>query len=198
MPSMDGDAAHASHAPVAPSSPVLLSGHEPLYREYVFLYIKGLEYCTLDHLTVSHEMRRRFKKSPGQLAGLLFGYFVKLELTYIASITNDFFIAATMEKVRWRDWSTRRIHVPVLQHPVHHHRQRWLGVPTKTRPGFTIRKVVNVDLEIDLEAPTHIDWVAGVFEETEHKRMLAMEATMVETIRSAEKIRKALEREGRL
>jgi hypothetical protein len=52
MPSMDGDAAHASHAPVAPSSSVLLSGHEPLYPEYVFPHIKGLEYCTLDHLTV--------------------------------------------------------------------------------------------------------------------------------------------------
>jgi ribosomal protein S10 len=63
-------------------------------------------------------------------------------------------------------------------------------VPTKTRHGFTICKVVDVDLEIDLEAPTHIDWVAGVFEDSEHKRMLAMESTMVETIRSAEKNRK--------
>lgn len=63
-------------------------------------------------------------------------------------------------------------------------------VPTKTRHGFTVCKVVDVDLEIDLETNISIDWVAGVFEDSEHKRMLAMEEKMVETIRSAEKNRK--------
>ena len=63
-------------------------------------------------------------------------------------------------------------------------------VPTKTRHGFTICKVVEVDIELDLESPNHIDWVAGVFSPEEHTRMLAMEAKMHETIRSAEKNRK--------
>jgi hypothetical protein len=63
-------------------------------------------------------------------------------------------------------------------------------VPTKTRHKFTICKVVEVDLELDLETPQTVEWVAGVFEDTEHNRMLAMEASMHDTIRSAEKNRK--------
>jgi len=63
-------------------------------------------------------------------------------------------------------------------------------VPTNTRHGFTICKVVDVDIELDYETNNQIDWVAGVFEDAEHKRMLAMEEKMVETIRSAEKNRK--------
>jgi hypothetical protein len=63
-------------------------------------------------------------------------------------------------------------------------------VPTKTRHGFTICKVAEVDIEIDLESPTLIDWVSGVFDVTEHQRMLDMEKAMHDTIRSAEKNRK--------
>jgi hypothetical protein len=59
-------------------------------------------------------------------------------------------------------------------------------VPTNTRHKFTICKVVEVGLQVDLDSSLHIDWVAGVFDQTEHNRTLAMEAEMARTMRDAD------------
>lgn len=66
-------------------------------------------------------------------------------------------------------------------------------VPTKTRHGFTICKVIEVDVEVDVETPVHIDWVAGVFDPEQHNRILKQESTMLDAIKSAEKNRKRKE-----
>lgn len=63
-------------------------------------------------------------------------------------------------------------------------------VPTDTRHKMTVCKVVDDNVEIDLETSTHIAWVIGVVDTAEFKRMTQMEETAIETIKSAEKNRR--------
>jgi len=63
-------------------------------------------------------------------------------------------------------------------------------VPTDTRHKMTVVKVVEVNVEPDLDDPTPIDWVICSADPGVHKALAANEAAMIEKIQSAEKRRK--------
>lgn len=63
-------------------------------------------------------------------------------------------------------------------------------VPTNTRHNITVCKVVEVDVEVDLESFTVIDWVISTVDKSDYERMLGMEQVAIDTIKSAEKNRK--------
>ncbi|MGZ4850459.1 MAG: hypothetical protein ACXV2C_03660 [Candidatus Bathyarchaeia archaeon] len=63
-------------------------------------------------------------------------------------------------------------------------------VPSGTRHNVTVCKVVEVDLEMDLETHINIDWVIGVVDKSDYTNLLAMEQVAIDTIKSAEKNRK--------
>ena len=66
-------------------------------------------------------------------------------------------------------------------------------VPTKTRFGFTICKVTEIDVAVDTDSPTQLQWVAGVFDKADHENTLAMEAQMIAKMRDIEKNKKRRE-----
>ena len=63
-------------------------------------------------------------------------------------------------------------------------------MPTETRHKMTVCKVVEVDVDIDLETSAQIAWVIGPVDLTTFQNMQAMETTAIETIKSAEKNRR--------
>jgi len=63
-------------------------------------------------------------------------------------------------------------------------------VPTETRHKMTINKVVEVDVEIDLESATKIDWVISTVDHQEFERVTKMEEKAIEQIKSAQKRKK--------
>lgn len=63
-------------------------------------------------------------------------------------------------------------------------------VPTNTRHNITVCKVVDVDVEMDLETHVQIDWVIGTVDKSDYQNLLAMEQVAIDTIKSAEKNRK--------
>lgn len=65
-------------------------------------------------------------------------------------------------------------------------------VPTGTRHGFTIVKVTEVDVEVDLQAGHSFRWIAGTFDRTTYDKLVADETAMLSKIASA---RKTKERE---
>lgn len=65
-----------------------------------------------------------------------------------------------------------------------------LVVPTNTRHGMTVVKVVEVDVEIDFESPTLIDWVAYKINLADYADILKGEKEMLDLVKSAEKRRK--------
>ena len=72
----------------------------------------------------------------------------------------------------------------------------YVVIPTDTRHGFTVVKVVDPDIEIDLEGnfgTTGLKWLASRFDPAEYAKVLANETLAIETIRKAEKKRKRRE-----
>lgn len=64
-------------------------------------------------------------------------------------------------------------------------------VPTDTRHKFTVVKVEEVDIDIDLDdATTQFKWIAGKVDLSGYADTLAQEAAAVEKIKSAEKRKK--------
>lgn len=63
-------------------------------------------------------------------------------------------------------------------------------VPTNTRHKMTVVKVVETDVDVDLDASTSMDWIVGVVSTAEYERVLEMESAAIETIKSAEKRKK--------
>lgn len=68
----------------------------------------------------------------------------------------------------------------------------YIVVPTGTRHGFTVVKVSEVDIDLDLDIGEQIDWVVHKVDKAEFDTRLEQEAKAVKTIRSAE-IRKKRE-----
>lgn len=65
-------------------------------------------------------------------------------------------------------------------------------VPTDTRHKLTVSKVVEVDVDVNFDASTTIEWLVGKVDLKAHEEVLAQEAEAIKQIKSAE-IRKKRE-----
>jgi hypothetical protein len=63
----------------------------------------------------------------------------------------------------------------------------YILVPTDTRHKMTVNKVVEVDVEPDLESHTQINWVIGVIDRAAYDDVLAQEARAIDLMKAAEK-----------
>jgi hypothetical protein len=63
----------------------------------------------------------------------------------------------------------------------------YILVPTDTRHKMTVNKVVEVDVEPDLESHTTMNWVIGVVDKVAYDDVLAQEARAIELMKAAEK-----------
>jgi len=63
-------------------------------------------------------------------------------------------------------------------------------VPTDTRHKMTVVKVVEVDVDVDLDSHVPMQWIVGAVERHDYERLIKMEETAIETIKSAEKRKK--------
>lgn len=59
-------------------------------------------------------------------------------------------------------------------------------VPTETRHGMTVCKVVETDLDIELDSSAAIEWVVDVVDVSAHERKVADEQVALDKIKSAE------------
>lgn len=59
-------------------------------------------------------------------------------------------------------------------------------VPTGTRHGMTVCKVVEVDVEIDFDSPTLMNWIVGVIDRAPYEKLLRIEQDAITKIKSAE------------
>lgn len=66
----------------------------------------------------------------------------------------------------------------------------FIVVPTNTRHLMTVCKVVEVDVEVDFDNQTPVQWVIGKVDETAHKQVLAMEENLLAVVKSAERKKK--------
>lgn len=63
-------------------------------------------------------------------------------------------------------------------------------VPTDTRHKMTVCKVVEVDVDVDFDNPTCVQWIVSKIDQTTYDTVLAQEAEAVTTIKSAERTKK--------
>ena len=63
-------------------------------------------------------------------------------------------------------------------------------VPTKTRHGFTVSKVVETDVDVDFDNQTAIAWLVCKIEQADYEATLAQEGDAITVIKSAEKTKK--------
>lgn len=66
-------------------------------------------------------------------------------------------------------------------------------VPSDTRHNITTFKITDVDVEVDLESSTKINWIVGVVDRTEYDQVIAMEASAIDRIKSAQTTKKRKE-----
>lgn len=59
-------------------------------------------------------------------------------------------------------------------------------IPTNTRVGFTVVKVKEVDVDVDVKSDAPIAWIAGRFEKVAYDTLIANEGEAMSKIRSAE------------
>lgn len=59
-------------------------------------------------------------------------------------------------------------------------------VPTNTRHGMTVCKIVECDVDVDFDATEPMAWIVRKIDRSEYDRVLAEEADAVQKIRSAE------------
>lgn len=62
-------------------------------------------------------------------------------------------------------------------------------VPTSTRHGFTIAKVVEVGFRVDFNSPDRFAWIGGKFDKPAYEHILKQEAIVIDRIGSAEENR---------
>lgn len=66
-------------------------------------------------------------------------------------------------------------------------------VPSATRHNITTFKITDVDVDVDLESPTKVEWIVGVVDRTDYDQVLAMEASAINAIKSAQTTKKRKE-----
>ena len=69
----------------------------------------------------------------------------------------------------------------------------YVVIPTDTRHKMTVCKVVEVDVEPDLEASSDLKWVIGVVDRANFDAIWAQEQEAIDKIKAAEKRRKRAE-----
>lgn len=60
-------------------------------------------------------------------------------------------------------------------------------VPTNTRHGMTVCKVVETDVDVDFDNPTQVEWIIGTIELANHEKIVAQENQAIDAVKSAEK-----------
>jgi len=63
-------------------------------------------------------------------------------------------------------------------------------VPTKTRHGMTVSKVVEVDVDVDFDSACLVAWIVCKVDSANYEATLGQEADAVAVIKSAEKTKK--------
>lgn len=63
----------------------------------------------------------------------------------------------------------------------------YILVPTDTRHKMTVNKVVEVDVEPDLESGAQMNWVIGAVERGPYEEVLAQESRAIDLMKAAEK-----------
>lgn len=66
----------------------------------------------------------------------------------------------------------------------------YVVVPTSTRHGFTCVKVVETDVNLDLDSSEQIDWIVGKVDIDAHEKRVYDEKKAINTVKSAEQRRK--------
>lgn len=66
----------------------------------------------------------------------------------------------------------------------------WVVVPTSTRHGMTVCKIVEVDMEPDYDSTEEMKWIIGVISRVDFDKILQREGEAINQIKSAEKRRK--------
>ncbi len=69
----------------------------------------------------------------------------------------------------------------------------YVTVPTDTRHKMTVCKVVEVDVEPDLETSREVKWIVGVVDTVDFDQIKSQEGDAIARIKSAEKTRKRKE-----
>ena len=64
-------------------------------------------------------------------------------------------------------------------------------VPTSTRHGMTVVRVVETDVEVDFDSTHQMTWIVDVVQQENYTRNLRAEDQAINAIRSAEKRKKA-------
>jgi len=59
-------------------------------------------------------------------------------------------------------------------------------VPTDTRHKMTIVKIVETDIDLDMESPEHINWIIGVVDRDDYESTLRKENTAIQRVKAAE------------
>lgn len=63
-------------------------------------------------------------------------------------------------------------------------------VPTKTRHGMTVSKVVEIDVDVDFDSAAPVAWIVAKIDQSGYEATIAQEGEAVSLIKSAEKTKK--------
>jgi len=63
-------------------------------------------------------------------------------------------------------------------------------VETNTRFGFTVVKIIEVDVDVDFDSPIELKWLVQRLDTASHEAMLKSEAEAIAAVNAAEKRRK--------
>lgn len=63
----------------------------------------------------------------------------------------------------------------------------YILVPTETRHKMTVNKVVEVDIDPDLESHATVQWIIGTVDRSAYEDVLAQEARAIDLMKAAEK-----------
>lgn len=60
-------------------------------------------------------------------------------------------------------------------------------IPTDNRWGFTVGKVIEVDLHVDYDSPEQMRWIAGVVDTAAYEAMVQAEREMIDIVAEADR-----------
>lgn len=66
-------------------------------------------------------------------------------------------------------------------------------VPTTTRHGFTVCKVVEVDVDVDFDSNIHLKWIASKIDIRAYQNVLAEEERLIKVMQESERLAKRKE-----